>query len=79
MSLQLGQTAPDFTAESSQDTIHFHDWAKGKWTVFFSHPKDFTPICTTELGQFAKRKAEFDQPVGHRHGAVVFGSETGSY
>ncbi|HOV19147.1 MAG TPA: peroxiredoxin [Ottowia sp.] len=61
MSLQLGQTAPDFTAESSQDTIHFHDWAKGKWTVFFSHPKDFTPICTTELGQFAKRKAEFDQ------------------
>lgn len=61
MSLQLGQTAPDFTAESSQDTIHFHDWAKGKWTVFFSHPKDFTPICTTELGAFARRKAEFDQ------------------
>ena len=61
MSLQLGQTAPDFTADSSQDKIHFQDWAKGHWTVFFSHPKDFTPICTTELGQFARRKAEFDQ------------------
>ena len=61
MSLQLGPTAPDFTADSSQDKIHFQDWAKGHWTVFFSHPKDFTPICTTELGQFAKRKAEFDQ------------------
>ena len=61
MSLQLGQTAPDFTADSSQDKIHFQDWAKGHWTVFFSHPKDFTPICTTELGQFARRKTEFDQ------------------
>ena len=61
MSQQLGQTAPDFTADSSQDKIHFQDWAKGHWTVFFSHPKDFTPICTTELGQFARRKAEFDQ------------------
>ena len=61
MSLQLGPTAPDFTADSSQDKIHFQDWAKGHCTVFFSHPKDFTPICTTELGQFARRKAEFDQ------------------
>ncbi len=61
MSLQLGQTAPDFTLDSSKGEIHFHDWSKGKWTVLFSHPKDFTPICTTELGQFAHRKGEFDQ------------------
>lgn len=61
MSLQLGQTAPDFTADTSQGKISFHDWAGGKWVVLFSHPKDFTPICTTELGEFARRKGEFDQ------------------
>lgn len=61
MSLQLGQTAPDFTLDSTDGTVNFHDWAEGKWVVFFSHPKDYTPICTTELGAFAKRKAEFDK------------------
>ena len=61
MGLQLGQTAPDFTLDSTQGSIHFHDWSEGKWVMFFSHPKDFTPICTTEIGQFAHRKAEFDQ------------------
>ncbi|MBN9406398.1 MAG: peroxiredoxin [Burkholderiales bacterium] len=61
MSLQLGETAPDFTLDSTQGSIHFSDYAAGHWVVFFSHPKDFTPICTTELGAFARRKAEFDQ------------------
>lgn len=61
MSLQLGQTAPDFTLDSTQGSLHFSDYARGHWVVFFSHPKDFTPICTTELGAFAHRKAEFDK------------------
>ncbi len=61
MSLQLGQTAPDFTLDSTDGPIHFHDWSKGQWTVLFSHPKDFTPICTTELGEFARRKDEFEE------------------
>lgn len=61
MSLQLGQTAPDFTLESTDGNIQFHNWTDGKWTVLFSHPKDYTPICTTELGEFAKRKADFDK------------------
>jgi len=60
MSLQLGDTAPDFTLESTEGPIHFNDYAAGQWVVFFSHPKDFTPVCTTELGAFARRKAEFD-------------------
>lgn len=59
MSLQLGETAPDFTRDSTEGTIRFHDWAGDQWVVFFSHPKDFTPVCTTELGAFARRKAEF--------------------
>lgn len=59
MSLQLGQTAPDFTAESTEGSIHFHDWSGDKWVVFFSHPKDFTPVCTTELGEFARRRNDF--------------------
>ena len=59
MSLQLGETAPDFTAESTEGTINFHQWAGSHWVVFFSHPKDFTPVCTTELGAFARRKDEF--------------------
>ncbi|HEX7369862.1 MAG TPA: peroxiredoxin [Rhodanobacteraceae bacterium] len=61
MSLQLGQTAPDFTLDSTQGSLHFNAFARDHWVVFFSHPKDFTPICTTELGAFARRKAEFDQ------------------
>jgi peroxiredoxin (alkyl hydroperoxide reductase subunit C) len=60
MSLQLGDTAPDFTLDSTEGPIHFHDYADGHWVVFFSHPKDFTPVCTTELGAFARRKGEFD-------------------
>lgn len=60
MSLQLGDTAPDFTLESTEGKIHFNDYAGGHWVVFFSHPKDFTPVCTTELGAFARRKFDFD-------------------
>lgn len=60
MSLQLGETAPDFSLDSTQGAIHFHDWSADQWVVLFSHPKDFTPVCTTELGAFARRKAEFD-------------------
>lgn len=60
MSLQLGQIAPDFTLDSTRGSLHFSDYARGHWVVFFSHPKDFTPICTTELAAFARRKAEFD-------------------
>src|SRR5271165_6052199 len=61
MTLQLNQTAPDFTAETTEGPIEFHDWAKGKWVVLFSHPKDYTPVCTTELGAVAKLKSEFDK------------------
>lgn len=60
MSLQLGDTAPDFTPDSTEGPIRFHDYAGDRWVVFFSHPKDYTPVCTTELGAFAARKAEFD-------------------
>ena len=61
MTLQLGDTAPDFTAETTEGTISFHDWIGDGWAVFFSHPKDFTPVCTTELGYMAKLKPEFDK------------------
>lgn len=61
MALQLGDTAPDFTADSTEGRIHFHDWMQGSWVLFFSHPADFTPVCTTELGELAKRKGEFDK------------------
>ena len=61
MSIQLGSIAPDFTQESTEGTIHFHDWIGDKWAVLFSHPKDFTPVCTTELGYMAKIKPEFDK------------------
>jgi alkyl hydroperoxide reductase subunit AhpC len=61
MSLTIGDTAPDFTAESSEGTISLHEWLGDSWGAIFSHPKDFTPICTTELGVLAKLKPEFDK------------------
>ena len=66
--LRIGDTIPDFTAESTQGTIHFHDWLGDYWAVLFSHPKDFTPVCTTELGYMAKLKPEFD-----RRGCKIIG------
>jgi alkyl hydroperoxide reductase subunit AhpC len=59
MALQLGDEAPDFTAETTEGTIHFHEWLGDGWGVLFSHPKDFTPVCTTELGATAKLGDEF--------------------
>ncbi|WP_420349105.1 peroxiredoxin [Pelagibius sp.] len=61
MALQLNETAPDFTARTTEGAISFHDWIGDGWAVLFSHPKDFTPVCTTELGYMAKMKPEFDR------------------
>jgi alkyl hydroperoxide reductase subunit AhpC len=68
MPLQIGETAPDFEAETTEGRIKFHDWIGDSYAVLFSHPKDFTPVCTTELGYLAKVKAEFD-----KRGAKVIG------
>ena len=68
MALRLGDTAPDFTQDSTEGPLHFYDWAGDSWVVLFSHPKDYTPVCTTELGLVAKLKPEFD-----KRGAKVIG------
>ncbi len=68
MTLALGDTAPDFEADTTEGHIHFHDWLGDSWGLFFSHPKDFTPVCTTELGAVARLKPEWDKrnikPIG---------------
>ena len=61
MELRLGDTAPDFTAETTEGTIHFHEWLGDSWGVLFSHPADYTPVCTTELGRTAQLKSEFEK------------------
>ena len=87
MSLRLGDVAPDFTAESTEGTIHFHQWLGNSWGVLFSHPADYTPVCTTELGAVAKIKTEFEKrtvkviavsvdPLNSHHGWIKDINET---
>jgi alkyl hydroperoxide reductase subunit AhpC len=87
MSLRLGDTAPDFTQESTEGNINFYDWVGDSWVVLFSHPKDFTPVCTTELGEVARIKPEFAKrgvkviglsvdPVDDHHGWIQDISDT---
>ena len=68
MTLAIGDTAPDFEAQTTEGKVRFHDWIGDQWTVLFSHPKDFTPVCTTELGYMARMKPEFD-----RRGVKIIG------
>ena len=68
MTLRLGEVAPDFEADTTQGRIRFHDWLGDGWAVLFSHPKNYTPVCTTELGYMAKIKSEFD-----RRGVKIIG------
>jgi alkyl hydroperoxide reductase subunit AhpC len=74
MALHLGDVAPDFTQESTQGAISFHEWIGNSWAVLFSHPGDFTPVCTTELGEVARLKSEFDKRnvkvIGHSVDAI---------
>lgn len=90
MALRIGAVAPDFQAETTEGTLRFHEWLGDSWVVFFSHPKDFTPVCTTELGSLARLKPEFDarntkllglsvDPVARHHDWAVDVLETQGY
>jgi alkyl hydroperoxide reductase subunit AhpC len=80
MTLAINETAPDFEAQTTEGKIRFHDWIGNSWAVLFSHPKDFTPVCTTELGYMAKIKSDFDKRgvkiVGLSVEVIIAGSVT---